>query len=214
MTKVLFIEDHDGYYNRLKNLFEEHHIVAKGLRNYAALEKQLVEYQPQMIFLDIHINEDSNAGMEALKRVRKNPKFDEIKAVMLTHDSDKIKEAFLLGADGYVCKEDVHKNIELFKILMDDYPVTNQAIESLIQDVRPPIELKRCLARREAETLLYAAQDMTVPKIADKMGLAIVTIEGFMKNIRGKLRCHTVQGAVAKAICGRLIDTKKIILDF
>jgi DNA-binding CsgD family transcriptional regulator len=55
-----------------------------------------------------------------------------------------------------------------------------------------------------------SALDKTIPEIARQLKLERSTVETYMKNIRGKLDCHTIQGVVAKAILNKLIDVSKI----
>jgi DNA-binding NarL/FixJ family response regulator len=124
---------------------------------------------------------------------------------MLTDDVDKIKEAFRMRADGYVCKEDIQRNIELLQDLMKEHPISSKAAHRLIQTCQGD-EPNFILTPREESILSLSSQDKTNPEIAIELGLRPFTIESFMKGIRYKLDCHTVQGAVAKAIRQGWID--------
>ncbi|MEN9610755.1 MAG: DNA-binding response regulator [Bacteroidota bacterium] len=205
MEKIAFVEDHRGFFTRLENLFKTHQIDAKGWYDFTNLEQNLLEYQPQIILLDISIGDNKDAGMDALKLIRKKDQFRKMKIIMLTDDPTKIQEAFRLRADGYLCKEDIQRNMELLQDLMKEHPISPKAAKKLIrdyQDCKPNMNL----TPREESVLALASQDKSNPEIAAVLDLKPFTVESYMKTIRFKLECHTVQGAVAKAIRCQLID--------
>jgi two-component system, NarL family, nitrate/nitrite response regulator NarL len=205
MKKIAFFEDHRGFFNRLETLFRENQIAANGWHDFSNLEQNLSEYQPQIVLLDISIGDNKNAGMDALRAIRTKAGFHKMKIIMLTDDVNKIKEALRLRADGYLCKEDIQRNIELLQDLMKEHPISPKAAHGLIQTCQSD-EPNFILNYREESILSLASRDKTNPEIAVELGLKPFTVESYMKTIRFKLECHTVQGAVAKAIRQRLID--------
>jgi DNA-binding NarL/FixJ family response regulator len=207
MKKIAYFEDHGSFFNRLSNLFKENNIEASGWRNFTNLEQNLMDYQPQIVLLDISIGDNKNAGIEALRTIRQKASFHKIKIIMLTDDVTKLKEAFRLRADGYVCKEDIQRNIELLQDLMKEHPISPKAAQGLIQTYQGDGEEPNIVLNyREESILSLASRDKTNPEIAAALNLKPFTVESYMKGIRYKLDCHTVQGVVAKAIRQRLID--------
>lgn len=205
MKKIAYFEDHGGFFNRLTNLFKENQIEASGWRDFINLEQNLMDYQPQIVLLDISIGDDKNAGINALRTIRQKTSFHKIKIIMLTDDVNKIKEAFRLRADGYVCKEDIQRNIELLQDLMKEHPISPTAAQRFIKTCQGD-EPNLILTPREESILSLASHDKTNPEIAVALSLKPFTVESYMKGIRYKLDCHTVQGVVAKAIRQGLID--------
>lgn len=214
MIEIAFFEDNRAFYMRLENLFREHNITAKGWSDYNQLECRLTETNPKIVLLDIVIEDNHRAGLDALEWIRSHPSFKKIKVLVLTSQIKHLEEALRLKASGFLCKEDLQDNIEFLKDLMKINPVSPSAIKKMIQNYQPPSNDYE-LAERQMEIICLAAGDRSTIDIVaalkeSKQELSRHTVETHLKIIRWKLDCHTIQGAVAKAILYRLIDWNKI----
>jgi two-component system nitrate/nitrite response regulator NarL len=208
---IAFFEDSD-YFFKLERLFEQYHIVARGWRDYDHLVERLRDVQPKVVLLDIEINDQTGAGLEALAVIKQ--RFPRIKTIVLTGHPEYVLRAFRGGADGYLLKEEVSTSVEYIqevieevihgKIIMSD-EVRRIIVESLI-----PFENVN-LNTRERQIICLAASDKSGPQIAEILRIKPQTVETYLKNIKTKLVCHTIQGVVAKALRNNLIDWDELI---
>jgi len=208
MAMVAFFED-SSYYANLEHLFKQRDIAATGWRDYQNLEKRLKEVQPEVVLLDIQIKGETEAGLEALKIIRE--KFPAIKTIMLTAHRDYVIRAFRAGADGYLLKEEISDSLEYILELAQGIntnrvPISEEIKRILVEYLRPAEKNQMNLIARERQIIYLAASDKNVPQIAKTLGLTNQTIETYLRNIRGKLDCHTIQGVVSKAYQLGVID--------
>ena len=208
---IVFFEDSE-YYNKLGQLFEQHHIPAKGWRDYERLVEHLRETTPSLALLDIEIGEKKEAGLEALTLIK--ARFPRIKTLVLTGHSEYVLRAFRIGADGYLLKEEVAGAIEYIQEVIDEVLhgriFMSGEVRKIIVDSLTPFETVH-FNTRERQIICLAASDKTGPQIADILHLKSQTVETYLKNIKIKLDCHTIQGVVAKAIRNNLIDWQEFI---
>jgi len=203
---IAFFEDSE-FFLRLEQLFLQHHLSAKGWRDYDQLIENLRISQPKVVLLDIEINGKTEAGLEALLVIKN--RFPRIKTIVLTGHPEYVFRAFRSGADGYLLKEEIASSIEYIREVIDEVIhgkiFMSGEVRKIIVDSFQPFE-KVNLNTRERQIICLAAGDKSGPQIADMLQLKSQTVETYLKNIKIKLNCHTIQGVVAKAIRNNLID--------
>ncbi len=209
MIHIAFFEDNKTWFSRLESIFAQHDIHAKGWRDYKNFQQNLLETKPKIVLLDIHIDGNPNAGIQALEALKKERAFKNIKALMLTDDTHRMEEAFQKKANGYIAKEDIRDHIEFIQDLMKEHFISDTITKNWIQSYQSSNEVD--LNEREKMIISLSALDKTIPEIARQLKLERSTVETYMKNIRGKLDCHTIQGVVAKAILNKMIDVSKLM---
>jgi DNA-binding response OmpR family regulator len=151
---------------------------------------------PDLVLTDISMPVMS--GFEVLEHLTASqPRFASIPFVFLTALADRDNElkGWRLGADDYVTK-----------------PVDFEVLAALIaarlaragrSHVSPiPVQL----ARREVETLTWAARGKSSSEIAQILGLSKRTVDFHIDNARSKLGVATRTQAAIKAVSGHLIE--------
>lgn len=133
---------------------------------------------------------------------------------MLTSHPEYIIRAFRAGADGYLLKEEVAGSLEYIQEVIHEVSngkvFMSDEVRRLIVESLTPYE-KVNLNTRELHIIALAASDKSGPQIAEMLHLKPQTIETYLKNIKTKMNCHTIQGVVAKAIRNNMIDWESII---
>lgn len=202
---IVFFED-TSFFNKLEQMFQRHQLPARGWRDYDDLEKRLREAQPKVILLDVEIGQQKEAGLKALEKIK--DKFPRVKTIMLTGYPEHVFKAFRLGADGYVLKEELEDSLEYIQEIVKDanggkVVMSEEVKKIMVAALRPHEKIN--LTNREIQILSLASCDKNVPQIAEILNLKKQTVETYLRNIRTKLDCHTIQGAVAKAIRAGLL---------
>lgn len=203
---IAFFEDSDFFY-KLEQMFEQHRMPATGFRDYNQLSENLRRIQPNVALLDIEIGDQCDAGLRALELIKS--RFPRIKTIMLTSHPEYVVKAFRTGADGYLMKEEVSAAMEYLQEVIGEVAhgkvFMSGEVRRLIVEWLTPFE-KVDLNTRELQIITLAACDKSGPQIADLLQLKPQTVETYLKIIKTKMNCHTIQGVVAKAIRNNLID--------
>jgi DNA-binding response OmpR family regulator len=156
----------------------------------------LLEAPPDLVLADVSMPVMS--GFEVLERLTANePQFANIPFVFLTALADRDNElkGWRLGADDYVTKP-------------VDFEVLAALIAARLARVGRAgmVPKSIALAKREIETLTWAARGKTSVEIAQILGLSKRTVDFHIENARTKLGVTTRTQAVAKAATGQLIQ--------
>jgi DNA-binding response OmpR family regulator len=158
--------------------------------------RMLLEQPPDLILADI--NMPVMSGFELLEQLTANePQFAHIPFVFLTALADRDNElkGWRLGADDYITKP---VDFEVLAALISARLARAGRVEPLPKGVS--------LAKREIETLTWAARGKTSAEIAQILGLSKRTVDFHIENARAKLGVATRTQAVVKAATGQLIE--------
>lgn len=206
---VVLVEDNFSFGLRIEQLFSQNEIPIEVWQNYKNLTERISKVRPTVMLLDVRIGNDQEAGIKALQVIKE--KFPGIKAIVLTGHLDYVTQAFQLGADGYLQKEEITLSIEYVKQVIKDaksdkIPLTDEVRRAIVQAYQPYDQGKvGSLNDREKQIILLAANDKNVPQIAEVLQLSPATIETYVRNLKMKLDCHTMQGVVGKAFYYRIL---------
>ncbi len=102
--RVLVLEDEEEIREFLVTQLNDHEMETRGLPSSEGLQKELAEFNPELIVLDQMM--PGKSGKEVVKELRKDEKFFKIPIVMVTglnSEDDKVA-ALEIGADDYVTK--------------------------------------------------------------------------------------------------------------
>jgi len=102
MPKIMIVDDETEICNFLKEFFEDREFeVSTAASGEEALEK-IEKENPKILLLDVTM--PGIDGLEVLREVKE--RYPYIKVIMVTavEATDKIEEAFRLGADNYITK--------------------------------------------------------------------------------------------------------------
>jgi DNA-binding NarL/FixJ family response regulator len=209
---IAFFED-SNYFYQLEDLLHQNKLPAKGWRNYNGLIDNLRCAQPKVALLDMEIDGNREAGLEALAIITE--KFPRIKTIVLTGHPEYVLRAFRAGADGYLLKEEVANSIQYLEEVIAD--VTHGKIfmscevrKIIVESLMPFENIE--LNTREKQIISLAASDKSCPQIAEMLKLKAQTVETYFKNIKIKMSCHTIQGVVAKAIRNNMVNWEALTL--
>lgn len=102
--KILIADDEPNIVISLEFLMERNGYEVRTAADGEEALKQLAEFTPDLILLDVML--PLRNGFEVCQRIRANPKWKDIKIVMLTAKGREVEVAkgLALGADVYVTK--------------------------------------------------------------------------------------------------------------
>jgi DNA-binding NarL/FixJ family response regulator len=160
---------------------------------------------PDLILMDIEM--PGMDGIETTAALKKT--YPDLKIVMLTvfDDNDKIFEAILAGASGYLLKDSLPVKIrEAIKEAIDGgapmSPIIASKALQLINSMHAKKENEETvtgeqeLGLREMEILKYTATGMTYLEIADKLFISPKTVRNHIQNIYKKLQVSSKTEAI------------------
>jgi DNA-binding NarL/FixJ family response regulator len=205
--KVALCEDNDYFRESLHQFiadspgFEVSFSVASAENLLQELEAEL----PRVILMDIdmpHMN-----GIKATSLVKSN--FPGIDVLILTvyDDDEKIFDAILSGASGYLLKKTPPARIlEAIAEICEGGASMNASIVKKVLSFfnRPPVN-NYTLSQKETLILQCLVNGDSYKMIADHCNISIGTVRSHINNIYKKLHINSKSEAVAKALKERLL---------
>jgi DNA-binding NarL/FixJ family response regulator len=196
------------------SLFEEFEIVWTAENGLDALEKA-AQNLPKIVLMDIDMPKMN--GIEAVRSLK--AKYTELKIIMLTifDDEDKIFDAILAGANGYMLKdsklsrlvsamEDALENGAPMSPSIAAKTLTLLRLNQTNPQQRPEepapfnnISAETELTKREIEILELWVQGKSYQQISGQLYISIGTIRKHIGNIYGKIHVHSRIEALKKA---------------
>lgn len=173
-----------------------------------ALDKLHAE-RPAVVLMDIKMK-----GMDGIECVRRlKEKMPEILVIMLTvfEDEDLIFDALMAGATGYLLKRQPPEQLleAVHDLLAGGSPMSTTIARKVVKLLQRSGDsgkttgaVRLLLSARQREMLDLLAAGEPYKAIADKMGLSIHTVRGYIRRIYEKLQVHTRTEAVAKYLEG------------
>ncbi len=213
MIKIAIAEDSSNLTKvlRQKLAFNDQFEVVFDVVNGMELLDKLEENPVDLIIMDI--NMPLMDGIKATKLVKQ--KYPEIKIVILTifDSEDKIFDAILAGASGYLLKDDSAENIHnLIVDVMNGGAVMSptiafKALEMFKKDqtsatVQNDNEM---LSAREIEVLEKLSEGFPYKVVAEKLFISHGTVRKHVENIYKKLRVSNKIEAIQKARKSKII---------
>lgn len=209
--RVLLADDHrifrDGIGSMLQDVTD---ILLIGMAsNGLEAMELLVQKTPDVLILDLSMP-DMN-GFEVMRQIRNRESKPGILILSMHHEQAWVKEALVLGALGYISKEDTEKE-ELLEAIRavaagNTYfgPAVQQAIQSRKTEAdaghitmnEPGLEV---LSKRETEILRKVMEGMSNQEIADALFVSIRTVETHKNNLMTKLNLRNTVELVKYAI--------------
>lgn len=184
------------------SLFSEIEVVFKAIGGVKAL-LHVENEQPDVILMDIEM--PGIDGITTTKRIIE--KYPNIKIVMLTifDQEDKIFNAVLNGASGYILKDEKPSRIvECIEEVMEGGAPMSPKIASLALKIikhQQGLTTKQNpesfgITARELEVLDLVAQSQNYQEIAEKLFVSPKTVRKHIENIYHKLHVHNKLDAV------------------
>lgn len=178
--------------------------------NGKALTEQLPHHQIDLVLMDIDMPVMN--GIEATSIIKSRT--PQIKILMLTtfDDDEKIFDAIMAGASGYLLKEEPHEHI--YKAIQETMaggaamsPIIAMKALNLI---RSPLQAQAPrqdfgLSAREIELLEQLKNGLTYDQLAANLYISVGTVRKHIENIYRKLQVNNKVHAVKVATDNRLI---------
>ncbi|MEM7678518.1 MAG: response regulator transcription factor [Myxococcota bacterium] len=210
--RVLVVEDQPKILKaqiKLLQEFDEIEIVGEALSGEIALE-MIDEVKPEVILLDLGLPQMS--GIEVTRQVKQTHKSIEILIFTIFDEEEKVTEAVVAGAAGYLLKgTPVEKIVEAIKDVHAGgaviQPNLARALLRLIGNVAPPQgPAATLLTDRELEILQIIAKGLSNNEAAKVVGLSKATIRTHLEHIYEKLDVTNRVEAVTEGIRQGIID--------
>jgi DNA-binding NarL/FixJ family response regulator len=163
---------------------------------------------PDVVLMDIQMpHADGLYGVKTIKQ-----QFPQAKVIMQTvfDDDDKVFEALLNGASGYILKRtSSEKIIEAIRDVQEGgSPMTPSIAAKVLQHFRqqqPTSPPDYQLTDKEKIILNLLVDGLSYKMIADRCDVSYHTVNSHIKKIYEKLHVHSVSEAVSKALHEKLV---------
>ena len=149
--------------------------------------------QPALVVVDIRMPPSHNAGLLAAERIRERYG-QQVRVLVLSQYLEPDYALRLLGAGvdgvGYLLKDRIAESSELIdgarRVVQGGSAIDPDVVAELVRNARATDQLSR-LAPREREVLAAMAEGRSNRSIAERLHLAIKTVEGLTAMIFDKL---------------------------
>jgi len=202
--RVLLADDHTILLEGLRGLLEEEFELVGAAENGREVLTAAEQLDPDVILLDISMPELN--GIEAARRLRE--KESRAKIVFLTMHSDSrfVKEAFRVGASGYLLKRAASDELvnALHEVLEGRFYVTplitKDVVHSLLEPAGLTTQQSGQLTARQREVLQLVAEGKSLKEIATALDLSTKTVEYHKRSIMDELGLRTTAELTRYAI--------------
>jgi DNA-binding NarL/FixJ family response regulator len=165
---------------------------------------------PDIVLMDIGL--PGIDGIEGTRRIKAISPTTRIIMLTVHEESQKIFDAICAGASGYLLKPSAAEDIaQAVRDVQQGAAPINAFIAGKMLEMFARLAEPRSvtegygLTAREQEILQLLVESLTVPQIAQRLGISFHTVDSHTRNIYSKLHVHTRTAAVAKALKERLI---------
>lgn len=219
--RVLVVEDQPKILKaqiKLLETFDDIEIVGEALSGESALEK-IEEVQPEVLLLDLGLPQMS--GIDVTRKVKASHPEIEILIFTIFDEEEKVTEAIVAGAAGYLLKgTPVEKIVEAIKDVKAGGAVIQPNLaRSLLRLIgsnanergpgsyaQPTGEVVSVLTDRELEILQIIAKGLSNNEAAKVLGLSKATIRTHLEHIYEKLDVTNRVEAVTEGIRQGIIN--------
>ncbi len=211
-TRVLVADDHSVVVEGLRAILEHSGCELVGTAaNGRALVSAAADLKPDLIVLDISM--PLLNGMEAARQIRAQNQRVKLIFLSMHLDPAYVREAFRIGADGYVLKTTAVSELgNAVQEVMEGRHylsprITQQTLAEFLS-VPTPNSFGNELTERQREVLQLVAEGKTGKEIADILHISPKTVEFHKANLMDVLGIRTVAELTRYAIEHRIVDTQ------
>lgn len=193
--RVLLADDHSIVLAGLRRLMESDFDLVGTVEDGRALLEAAARLKPDIIMLDISM--PLLNGIEAARQLRKIVPQSKIIFLTMHADVGYVKEAFRVGASGYLIKRSAASELataihEVMKGRTYVTPlVTKDMMESFLGPAAQPEKLPKPLTSRQREVLQLVAEGRSNKEIAAILEVSTKTVEFHKYNLMQALGIHT-----------------------
>jgi DNA-binding NarL/FixJ family response regulator len=211
-TKIALCEDNESFRESLKQFIAD----SPGFKVVASLSSAhdlidtIQENLPDLVLMDIDM--PGITGIEATYLVKSH--FPSIPVLILTvyEDEEKIFNAILAGASGYLLKKTPPSKIleAISEIREGGASMSSSIVKKVLSFFNKPAVANESneytLSQRELDILKCLVNGDSYKMIADHCNISIGTVRSHINNIYKKLHINSKSEAVAKAIKEKLVQ--------
>ena len=166
--------------------------------------RHVAEAKPDVVLMDIdmpHVD-----GIDGVKLLRKQYKDLHILMQTVFEDNEKIFEAILAGANGYLLKQTAPAQllVAIEEVMEGGAPMTPAVAKKVLaycadkQSARTPLEFH--LSSRELQVLRLLVDGYSYKLIAEQCNISIGTVNSHVSHIYEKLQVKSAASAVSVAL--------------
>lgn len=209
--RVMLVDDHPIMRRGLRDVLEDSGVIevvgqaADGVEAVRIAE----ELRPDVIVMDLIMpNKD---GIEACRDIL--DVLPDTRVVMLTAstDDEAVMEAIAAGAMGFVQKYtgadelvDTVRQVANGRLMISDDAVSR--VFRMIRDGSVMVPVPKVLTEREREVITHFASGKSYTRIAEMLGVSMVTVRNTIYRVRDKLGIDSSQEIVVWAVRNGLLD--------
>jgi len=210
-TRIALCEDNESFRESLTQFIEDTpgFSVTASLQSAQEIISAIRENLPDLILMDVDL--PGMTGIQATSLIKSH--FPEVQVLILTvyEDEEKIFNAILAGANGYLLKKTPPSRIiEAIKEIREGGASMSSSIVrkvlSYFQQNSQQRPNEYTLSQRELTILKCLVNGDSYKMIADNCDISIGTVRSHINNIYKKLHINSKSEAVAKAIKERLVE--------
>lgn len=179
-------------------------VFSEGGQAINAGESDLPDTGFDLALIDLGLPDIS--GIEVIRNFRERYPDMPIVVISVTAAESSVLQAIAAGASGYLLKNESVAEITngISQVLDGIYPLSPSLARYLFKQLSVAVEAKPeephvKLTARELETLRWLAQGCRYEEVADRMGVALSTIQWNVRNLYRKLNVHSQVQAITKA---------------
>lgn len=211
--RIVLVDDHPVVRKGLKALLEEQpafHVVGEAGDGAGAVDL-IRKLEPDVAILDLKLPDMS--GLQATAEAKRHA--PETRVIILSmHANDfYVEEAFRKGADGYVVKDALEREIIDAITLVAaggrylSEMLATSLVASRIERFKGAANCHfHALTNREREIFCLIAQGHINRDIAAQLTISVRTVETHRANIMRKLNIHTPSELIRYAVSNKIID--------
>jgi len=209
-TRIALCEDNESFRESLTQFIEDTpgFLVTASLQSAQEIISAIRENLPDLILMDVDL--PGMSGIQATSLIKSH--FPEVQVLILTvyEDEEKIFNAILAGASGYLLKKTPPSRIiEAIKEIREggasmSSSIVRKVLSFFQQNTQRSNEYT--LSQRELTILKCLVNGDSYKMIADNCDISIGTVRSHINNIYKKLHINSKSEAVAKAIKERLVE--------
>jgi len=213
MITIVIFEDRANLRESLQLLLssEKEFELLDMFPNCKNADEHIKKLQPDVVLMDIDMPEVN--GIEGVKMIKQARPETQIIMLTVFEDDEKIFESIKAGADGYILKKSIPKELinAIYNAVIDGAAISPGIATKLLNAFRgisPTQNDTFSLSKREKEVLELLTKGYSYKKIAADLHVSIDTIGTHIKNIYSKLQVNSATEAVAKALKYKIVVQK------
>ncbi len=193
--RVVLADDHAMVLEGFQLLLAPHCDIVGIVEDGRALLECVSQTQPDVVVLDVSM--PLMNGVEATRRLKQMTPCPKVICLTMHADQTYVSEAFRAGADGYVLKKSVARELlQAIQIVLKDQKfltpyLTKGLIDSFIREPRTLPKAKDILTERQREVMHLVAEGKTVKAIAVILNISPKTVAFHKGEIMAQLNLHT-----------------------